>query len=89
METTNQLKYIAMAECVNTYELEVTQEPYGTFEAAVEALLDQLGDEYNYRHHWLCKVLAIGTEGEVHKVYFDRTGTSKPSTDADVWSTLW
>lgn len=89
MEIINQLKYIAMAECVNTYELEITQEPYGTFDEAVEVLLEQLGDEYSHRHHWLCKVLAIGIDGEIHKVYFARTGTDKPSTDPDVWSKLW
>ena len=84
----NEIKYIAMAECVNTYELEITQEPQDTFERAIESLLEQLGDDYSYRHHWLCKVLAISSNG-VEDFYFSRTGTSKPSTNKDSWSRQW
>lgn len=82
-------RYIAIAECVNTYELEITQEPKHTFEDAVDALLELLGDEYSYRHHWLCKVIVIDTDGTVHDFYSVRSGTSKPSTNKDNWSRQW
>ena len=85
----NNQKYIAIAECVNTYALEITQEPKHTFEEAVEELLELLGDDYNYRHHWLCKVIVIGADGTVEKFYFSSTGTNKPSPDKDSWCSQW
>lgn len=83
-------RYVAFCECVNTYEICIPSEGevYTNFTEAVQALLEEM-PEYSYRHHWMCKVIEITPEGETVNLYFDRTGTSKPSTDQDEWSRVW
>ena len=87
-ETDN--RYIAFCECVNTYDICMAsnEEAYTSFTEAVEALIEEM-PEYHYRQHWMCKVVEITPSGRTVNMYFDRTGTSKPSTDKDEWRRIW
>ena len=80
-------RFIAICECVNTYELNMT-ESFTTFSEAVEDLIERM-PEYYHRHHWLCKVMEVDQQGEPINMYFKRTGTSKPPTEQDGWSKVW